>query len=62
MSAPRLRRPGIKTLSACPEVTNSPQFDARPLHPCQMTRCGNGTQRGPRPGAALLPVRAPPPG
>eukprot|EP00966_Prymnesium_polylepis_P068387 1588693-Prymnesium_polylepis.1 len=57
MSAPRLRRPGItiRILSACPEVTTPPQFDARPPHPCQMTRCGNGAQRGPRPGAALRP-------
>eukprot|EP00966_Prymnesium_polylepis_P011271 259569-Prymnesium_polylepis.1 len=44
------------------EVTTPPQFDARPPQPCQMTRCGNGAQRGPRPAAALRPVRAPPPG
>eukprot|EP00966_Prymnesium_polylepis_P205964 4772696-Prymnesium_polylepis.1 len=49
-------RPGIRTLSACPEVTTPPQYDARPPHPCQMTRYGNGAQRGPRPGAALRPV------
>eukprot|EP00966_Prymnesium_polylepis_P146811 3391102-Prymnesium_polylepis.1 len=59
MSAPCLRRPGIRTLSVHGLKSDDPAAircaSAARAPANSVTRYGNGAQRGPRPGAALRP-------